>query len=249
MKPLRPFFSYYGGKWRAAPRYPAPMHDTIVEPFAGSAGYSLRYPDHKVILIDKDPNIVETWRYLLRVSEAEILSLPDIKPGQTVDDIGVHEDARRLIGWWLNSATTAPRRSLSKWQTESLGGNKAHWGLRMRQRIADQIGSIRHWRVIEGDYTDSPDAFATWFVDPPYQVAGTHYRCGSGDIDFGHLAQWCRSRRGQVVVCENKGAYWLPFVDVGLLHATSSGGAGKRSAEVVWTQGGPMMEGNQLRLL
>jgi hypothetical protein len=32
---LRPFWRYYGGKWRAAPRYPAPRYDTIIEPFAG----------------------------------------------------------------------------------------------------------------------------------------------------------------------------------------------------------------------
>ena len=40
---LRPFFCYYGGKWRAAPKYPPPEHDTIVEPFAGAAGYATRY--------------------------------------------------------------------------------------------------------------------------------------------------------------------------------------------------------------
>ena len=33
---LRPFFSYYGGKWRSAVKhYPAPEFDQIVEPFAG----------------------------------------------------------------------------------------------------------------------------------------------------------------------------------------------------------------------
>jgi len=44
---LRPFWRYYGGKWRAAPRYPAPRHDLIIEPFAGAAGYAMRYPDQK----------------------------------------------------------------------------------------------------------------------------------------------------------------------------------------------------------
>jgi hypothetical protein len=48
---LRPFFGYYGGKWRdAVKHYPPPEHTRIVEPFAASAGYSLRYPDRKVIL-------------------------------------------------------------------------------------------------------------------------------------------------------------------------------------------------------
>jgi len=47
---LRPFWRYYGGKFRAAPRYPTPTHKTIVEPFAGAAGYSLRVDDLRVHL-------------------------------------------------------------------------------------------------------------------------------------------------------------------------------------------------------
>ena len=69
---LRPFFCYYGGKWRAAPKYPAPEHDTIVEPFAGAAGYATRYPDRKVVLVERDPVIAGLWRYLTKVSPAEI---------------------------------------------------------------------------------------------------------------------------------------------------------------------------------
>ena len=52
---MRPFFGFYGGKWRDAPKYyPAPEHDTIVEAFAGSAGYSVRYADRKIMLGEKD---------------------------------------------------------------------------------------------------------------------------------------------------------------------------------------------------
>ncbi len=59
---IRPFFSYFGAKWRLAPRYPAPAHRTIVEPFAGSAGYACRYPDHRVILVERDPVIAALLR-------------------------------------------------------------------------------------------------------------------------------------------------------------------------------------------
>ena len=61
-----------GGKWRSAPRYPQPRYQTIIEPFAGSAGYSLRYVDRDVILIDKDEIIAGTWHYLVNVREDEI---------------------------------------------------------------------------------------------------------------------------------------------------------------------------------
>ena len=71
---MRPFFGFYGGKWRDTPKYyPAPDHDTIVEPFAGSAGYSVRYADRNVILGEKDAVIFGVWDYLIRVPAHEIL--------------------------------------------------------------------------------------------------------------------------------------------------------------------------------
>lgn len=42
---LHPFFPYYGSKWSLGPLYPAPRHDRIIEPFAGSACYSLHHPE------------------------------------------------------------------------------------------------------------------------------------------------------------------------------------------------------------
>ena len=66
---MRPFFGFYGGKWRDAPKYyPVPEYDTIVEPFAGSAGYSVRYGDRNVVLGEKDDIIFGVWDYLIRAS-------------------------------------------------------------------------------------------------------------------------------------------------------------------------------------
>ena len=52
---------------------------------------------------------------------------------------------------------------------------------------------------------------ASWFVDPPYQNQGKHYHYGPENVDFAMLGNWCRTRLGQVIVCENEGADWLPF--------------------------------------
>ena len=41
MNRLKPFWSFYGAKYNLAPKYPSPVGDSIVEPFAGSAQYSL----------------------------------------------------------------------------------------------------------------------------------------------------------------------------------------------------------------
>ena len=89
-----------------------------------------------------------------------------------------------------------------------------------------------------GDYRSAPDLEATWFVDPPYQPTrgmktgqGLGYApgCTSRELDYGELAEWCRSRRGQVIVCEQEGADWLPFRPCGT-SATRGASAGARSS-------------------
>lgn len=226
---IRPFFSFYGGKWRDTPRhYPAPSHSTIVEPFAGGAGYSLRFPDLDVVICDIDPVITGVWRYLIGASSSDILSLPDVDG--CVDDLAVCQEARWLIGFWLNRAAAAPRKKPSAWMRSGVRPG-SFWGPRVRERIAGQLSAIRHWRVIEGDYTATADlGTAAWFVDPPYEGAGSHYVHGCNAIDYGDLAAFCRARRGQIIVCENHGAAWLPF---SLLRDVKTARS-KRSAEAVW---------------
>jgi len=232
-KSLRPFFSFYGGKWRAAPRYPTPRYDTVIEPFAGSAGYSLRYYDRQVILVERDEKVFGTWDYLLKTSEQEILSLPDLEPGQTVDDLTLCQEARWLIGWWLNKGTASPSKTPSAWMRQGTH-DTSYWGLTVRERIASQLQYIRHWKIIHGIYADAPDIEATWFVDPPYQEAGKHYRYGSDQIDYASLAEWCRYWQGQVIVCENVGAEWLPFEPYINIKASESSRGGKVSKEAIW---------------
>src|SRR5690606_4564477 len=100
--------------------------------------------------------------------------------------------------------------------------------------ITSQQHAIRHWIVFEGSYADLPNAPATWFVDPPYNNrAGSLYTFGSGGIDYSHLGAWCREREGQVIVCENDGADWLPFAPFADARAYRT----QRSREVVWLGG------------
>lgn len=85
---LRPFFTYYGGKFRVALKYPNPIYKTIIEPFAGAAGYSLRHYQHDVRLFDKDEIICGVWDYLIHASSEEILSLPLIE-SESVNDLNI----------------------------------------------------------------------------------------------------------------------------------------------------------------
>lgn len=222
---VRPFFSYYGGKWRAAHRYPPPVGE-VIEPFAGSAGYSVRWRCRRVRLFDVDENVVSVWRYLIGATEREILSLPDIAAGSSIDDYGVPPEARALIGFWLGKGVERPRRTASKWLTVRPASN---WGPALRRRIADQLDAIRDWSIEHRSYECAPDIEGTWFVDPPYSgPAGMHYRCNI--VDYSELAQWCEARRGRVIVCEQNGADWLSFRRLGRIKATRGS-----SDEMVWT--------------
>jgi site-specific DNA-adenine methylase len=229
---LRPFFGYFGGKWRDALRnYPAPQHGTIVEPFAGSAGYSLRYPAKRVILCEIDSTLAGIWDYLISVSAEEVRAIPDVPLDGTVDDLDLPPEAKALVGMWLNRGVARPRRSPSKWMRDRIRPG-SFWGERVRQTIASQLEHIRHWEIHNCDYQKVPVADeATWFIDPPYVGAGHHYRHGASALDFSDLATWCRARPGQVIVCENEGADWLPFRHLGSFKTTRSG---RHSKEVYW---------------
>lgn len=237
---LRPFFSYHGSKALLAPWYPCPQHDRIVEPFAGSACYALRYPDRKVVLVEKYPVLAAVWRYLLRVSEREVLELPDLEEGQTVADLPVCQEARWLIGYNLRKAQVRPGRTPSAWMRRHRW--RGFWGAHQRQRIARQLRAIRHWTLVEGEYTEAPGGPATHFVDPPYQHQGQSYPCGNQQINYPALGLWCRSREGQVVVCEAEGADWLPFEPLRAVRSAASRGKIGRSREVVWTNGGGVQQ-------
>lgn len=230
---LKPFFTYYGGKYRAAPHYPDPQHPLIIEPFAGAAGYSVRHYTKDVLLIEKDPVVAATWRYLIRATPEEILGLPDIRPDQSVDDLRVHQEARWLIGWWLNKGAATSCKTPSAWMRCGTHAT-SYWGKEVRARIASQVPLIRHWMLYEGTYRDAPDIEATWYVDPPYQKAGKHYRVGSATVDYADLADFCRSRKGQVMVCENEGANWLPFRPFRAIKASEGRTGGKVSLEAIW---------------
>lgn len=227
---LHPFFSYFGSKYRIAKYYPKPLYNTIVEPFAGAAGYSLLYPTKQIILYDNYEPVVMLWDYLIKVKKEEILSLPLDNNGHTfckeypVSDCNITIEAKILIGFWLTeSQTSASRYPLSK----SRGGN---WTHRKRNMIANQVDYIRHWKVENKSYDKvENNQECTWFIDPPYSQAGKRYI--KNNIDYLHLAEWCKERQGQTIVCEQSGADWLEFYTL----REVSNASNKKYKEVIWT--------------
>lgn len=233
---LWPFFTYYGGKWRAAPHYPPPLEgSTIIEPFAGSAGYSLRFGvGHRVVLAEKDVTVRTLWQYLITAEPKRIVGLPDVAPGEHLDDrkfAGLEPSERHLIGFWLNKGMTGPCKTPSAWMRQGWRPD-SQWGPAIRLRIANQLPAIREWQVLS-NYEDCPNVRATWFIDPPYAGrAGERYR--EHGVDYAKLAEWCKTRKGRVMVCENVGASWLPFEPFRVIKGAEGKGRSGKSHEALW---------------
>jgi len=242
---LRPMFSYFGAKWSVAKYLPSPRPGSvIVEPFAGSAGYALRYgAGREVLLVDLDPVVVSVWNYLISAHPDELRQLPDIDPDATIDDYELSQPQKNLIGFWLNKGTTHPAKRVGAWARNF--PERKGWGQKTRDRLADQVPYLRRWRVIHGDYTLADIGPADYHVDPPYQKAGSRYRCGSKDFCFASLAAWCSQLRGRVHICEAAGANWLPFEPFRKTKATTKKG-GRYSHEVLFVFGAT--QGTQFEL-
>ena len=236
MKRLYLFFTYFGGKWRIAKHYPCPIHQTIIEPFAGSAGYSLHYPDRDVLLFDKDPTICGVWDYLIKASVSDIMSLPSVV--EDVRVLPVCQEARWLIGFWLNKGMTSPCNIPGKWMRDHLRVGQrinSYWGNGVKQRIASQLAAIRHWKVKNISYSEIENKEACWFIDPPYKSSGVRYRFNQ--VDYTSLAEWCQQRQGQAIVCEQEGADWLPFTPFRTVKALEGKKGSKQSKEMIWLSG------------
>lgn len=247
-------FKYFGSKCRSSKHYPAPLYPTICEPFAGGAGYSRRYTDRDVVLFDLDDEIIRLWRWLIVADPAEIRALPheSLYVGQDIRTLGLRPEAADLVRRWQRTGHCSCW-TVSKFNhidrdgalltgpvpNGTVGRNSGMWHPNTREYLARAVETIRHWHAYCMSYQDIPVHLAhpmTWFVDPPYQqVRGTSYK--HSKVDYDHLAHWCQHLPGQVIVCEQEGADWLPFTkvcEISGIRGKMRGVPGAKSQEVMW---------------
>ena len=253
---MQPLFPYYGSKHRGAKHYGPPRRDEVVEPFAGSAAYSLYWNVRRVALYDLSEPVCAAWHWLINCSEADVLALPDVFRSDE-EWLELPLGPRQIVYWWCRYArcdvgTSLPKSYLdftrdrrvtgrfesfvrynrTKGQTYPIDrlADRVFWGPRRKRRIIEQKPMISEWTVEQADYRSIPLVEAHWHVDPPYQgKPGRGYI--HNKIDFDALADWCRSLPGAVDVCENLGAEWLPFEP---LYDSRNAGNRNSSREVVW---------------
>lgn len=215
-------FSYYGSKSKLVDLYPPPKYGRIIEPFAGSARYALKYFERDVLLVDAYDVVVKIWQYLQQASEKDILGLPDLTYKQSTADYNLSEGERLLLGFLVARGSRRPAKVVQKFSSVAQD----------KKRIAKDLYKIRHWKIQQGDYRDIPNAAATWFIDPPYQnvgKAGYNVNERGKEIDFPALGNWCKELEGQVIVCEITTADWLPFTPLKKQH-----GQKLTTTEAIW---------------
>ena len=222
-------FPYYGGKSKIVKFYPAPVHNLIIEPFAGAAWYSLLYKNREILLNEKYNKIYEVWKWLTSADKQSILDNRDFVAGQDISNLVLPQSHKDLIGFCINRGSVTPKSIVQRWSCQVKSrpnwASTTHYSL---TKIANSLDTIKHFNIKFGSYHDLDDVEATWFIDPPYQFGGEHYV--ENKIDYTELAEWCKSRKGQVIVCENSKADWLPFRKlVGIT------GQRNKTEECIWT--------------
>jgi len=193
-------FSYYGAKTKIIKHYPKPTYKTIVEPFAGSARYSLEYFENNIILYELFDKVYLIWKYLIQATEKDILFLPDLKVGDNTKNIKSLSDVERwLIGYHIGRGSARPSYKVNercRWNTDKI-------------RIANNLFKIRHWKIYQEDGTNNEWNDATYFIDPPYMVQKHGYNFKN--VNYNHIKEKIENGKGQFIVCGNSTDTWIDF--------------------------------------
>jgi len=230
-------FNYYGSKSKIIDYYPSPKYGKIIEPFAGSARYSLKYFDRDVLLVDKYEVIIKIWKWLQKASKQDIMNLPEPKAREDIRNYKFDcEESIMLMRFIIGAGLSNPQWTVSP---QNFGGGVK----KCKKNIAQQLYKIKHWEIKLDDYRNIENEKATWFIDPPYENGGHRYVHNNKTIDYNLLADWCKERKGQVIVCENSKARWLPFRQMANLH-----GSRFNTKEVIWSNQRTNYDCEQLRM-
>lgn len=196
MRVTGPLFKWFGSKWLASKIYPQPEHDTIFEPFAGSAGYSLRHHARKVVLWEDNEQVHALWTWLTTsANAASVLEIPiNIREGTDIREIGLNRFQALLLKHWQRTNNVGDCWTISPW-----GNKPGQWTANTRSRVAEELYAVKHWKVRRVTYDDP----GTYFIDPPYLY---NYRYRFAADSFAHSALVADigriPKKSQIIVCE-----------------------------------------------
>src|SRR4029077_17672502 len=112
-----PLFKWYGSKWLSARLLPVPKHENLIEPFAGSAGYSLRHHTHKVTIAERDPHVFLLWKWLIEdAAESDIREIPiNTLEGTDIRKLGLSLGQATLLKTWQRTNNVGDCWTISPW--------------------------------------------------------------------------------------------------------------------------------------
>lgn len=244
-KATGPLFKWFGSKWLSSKTLPAPKYDSIVEPFAGGAGYSLRHCEKRVTICESDPHVYQLWVWLTHggATQSNILDIPiGVKEGTDIRTLGLSQGQQLLLKTWQRTNNVGDCWTISPW-----GNKPGQWTANTRARVASEFEAVKHWQVWDDAYVPlrmgSRQADnSTWFLDPPYEF-NYQYRSKS-KIDYVELAKLIRNLHGQKIVCEavcqktQAVPTWLPFREWGSrITSRRKAENNHHSRELIWTDG------------
>lgn len=207
---LHPLWKCYGSKHTGSKHHPAPLPgSTIYEPFAGSAGYSLRHYKHNVVLWDINPRVQELWCWLIyKATSQDVLDIPlNLPEGTDIREIGLSWGQQLLLRHWQRTNNISECWTISKW-----GSLPGQFSSNTRDRVADEVNAIKHWKFRKPEWTEQ----GTWYCDSPYLY---NYQYGVKNFDYAaYAANVSRIPAGSLIiaceaVCPKTGKVpdYLPF--------------------------------------
>ena len=140
-----PLFKWFGSKWSASKHYPRPLYDTIVEPFAGGAGYALRYADKRVVLAETNTHLLRLWRWIIDdASKEDVLDIPlGLRVGEDIRTIGLSDGQALLLKHWQRTNNVGDCWTISPW-----GNSPGQWTANTRARVADEIQAVKRTLIL-----------------------------------------------------------------------------------------------------
>ncbi len=206
-KELTQLFGRVGGKARirtALYRYFPKDFTTYVEPFIGAGSVMLGYkfkPDQKVVINDKDKQLIAMWRILKKGPSGDInkYNTSDLGSLTRLRDKKGGSELDRLVSYMINSRNTFGNIGKGKIYKTTNPVTKL-------KKLDEYKEKLKNVTILNSSYEsvisryNRPGTF--FYFDPPYEKSGDLYKHG-GDFDFVKFAQKLKGIKGKFMLSIN----------------------------------------------